>query len=172
MRRLRLYIKIINISNLLALNAAIEAARAGEAGRGFAVVAEEVRKLAEESGNAAREVSKQIKELQEHSGSSLAATKEVAQNISELLLSAEAVDRELQGVLGATNHLNESIQNVAAVSEEQAASAEEMTASVQSVTTFIGEIVGVQKELGQAASDTVEGLFRGSQPSFAARIQP
>ncbi len=147
---------IADQTNLLALNAAIEAARAGEAGRGFAVVAEEVRKLAEESGNAAREVSKQIKELQEHSGSSLAATKEVAQNISELLLSAEAVDKELQGVLGATNHLNESIQNVAAVSEEQAASAEEMTASVQSVTTSIGEIVGVQKELGQAASDTVD----------------
>ena len=147
---------IADQTNLLALNAAIEAARAGEAGRGFAVVAEEVRKLAEESGNAAREVSKQIKELQEHSGSSLAATREVAQNISELLRSAEAVDRELQGVLGATNHLNESIQNVAAVSEEQAASAEEMTASVQSVTTSIGEIVGVQKELGQAASDTVD----------------
>ena len=147
---------IADQTNLLALNAAIEAARAGEAGRGFAVVAEEVRKLAEESGNAAREVSKQIKELQEHSGSSLAATKEVAQNISELLLSAEAVDKELQGVLGATNHLDESIQNVAAVSEEQAASAEEMTASVQSVTTSIGEIVGVQKELGQAASDTVD----------------
>ena len=147
---------IADQTNLLALNAAIEAARAGEAGRGFAVVAEEVRKLAEESGNAAREVSKQIKELQEHSGSSLAATKEVAQNISELLLSAEAVDKELQGVLGATNHLNESIHNVAAVSEEQAASAEEMTASVQSVTTSIGEIVGVQRKLGQAASDTVD----------------
>ena len=147
---------IADQTNLLALNAAIEAARAGEAGRGFAVVAEEVRKLAEESGNAAREVSKQIKELQEHSGSSLAATKEVAENISELLQRAEAVDRELQGVLGATNHLNESIQNVAAVSEEQAASAEEMTASVQSVTTSIGEIVGVQKELGQAASDTID----------------
>ena len=147
---------IADQTNLLALNAAIEAARAGEAGRGFAVVAEEVRKLAEESGNAAREVSKQIKELQEHSGSSLAATKEVAENISELLQRAEAVDKELQGVLGATNHLNESIQNVAAVSEEQAASAVEMTASVQSVTTSIGEIVGVQKELGQAASDTVD----------------
>ena len=146
---------IADQTNLLALKAAIEAARAGEAGRGFAVVAEEVRKLAEESGNAAREVSKQIKELQEHSGSSLAATKEVAENISELLQSAEAVDRELQGVLGATNHLNESIQNVAAVSEEQAAAAEEMTASVQSVTASIGEIVGVQKELSQAAEGTV-----------------
>ena len=147
---------IADQTNLLALNAAIEAARAGEAGRGFAVVAEEVRKLAEESGNAAREVSKQIKELQEHSGSSLTATKEVAENISELLQRAEAVDKELQGVLGATNHLNESIQNVAAVSEEQAASAEEMTASVQSVTTSIGEIVGIQRDLGQAASDTVD----------------
>ena len=147
---------IADQTNLLALNAAIEAARAGEAGRGFAVVAEEVRKLAEESGNAAKEVSKLIRELQDHSGSSLTATKEMAQHLSDLLSRAETVDKELQGVLGATNHLNESIQNIAAVSEEQAASAEEMTASVQSVTTSIGEIVGVQKKLGQAASDTVD----------------
>ena len=145
---------IADQTNLLALNAAIEAARAGEAGRGFAVVAEEVRKLAEESGNAAKEVSKLIRELQDHSGSSLTATKEMAQHLSDLLSRAETVDKELQGVLGATNHLNESIQNIAAVSEEQAASAEEMTASVQSVTTSIGEIVDVQKEIGQAASNT------------------
>ncbi len=145
---------IADQTNLLALNAAIEAARAGEAGRGFAVVAEEVRKLAEESGNAAKEVSKLIRELQERSGSSLSATKEMAQNLSELLTSAEAVDKELQGVLSATNHLNDSIQNVAAVSEEQAASAEEMTASVQGVTNSIGEIVGVQKEVGRAAAGT------------------
>ena len=112
--------------------------------------------MAEESGNAAKEVSKLIRELQDHSGSSLTATKEMAQHLSDLLSRAETVDKELQGVLGATNHLNESIQNIAAVSEEQAASAEEMTASVQSVTTSIGEIVGVQKKLGQAASDTVD----------------
>ena len=156
---------IADQTNLLALNAAIEAARAGEAGRGFAVVAEEVRKLAEESGNAAKEVSKLIRELQDHSGSSLAATKEVVQNISELLRRAEAVDKELQGVLGATNHLNESIQNVAAVSEEQAASAEEMTASVQSVTTSIGEIVDVQKEIGHAASNTTNAAKSIEQAS-------
>ena len=156
---------IADQTNLLALNAAIEAARAGEAGRGFAVVAEEVRKLAEESGNAAKEVSKLIRELQDHSGSSLAATKEVAENITELLQRAEAVDKELQGVLGATNHLNESIQNVAAVSEEQAASAEEMTASVQSVTTSIGEIVEVQREIGDAASGTTNAAKSIEQAS-------
>lgn len=156
---------IADQTNLLALNAAIEAARAGEAGRGFAVVAEEVRKLAEESGNAAKEVSKLIRELQERSGGSLSATKEMAQNLSELLGSAEAVDKELQGVLNATNHLNDSIQNVAAVSEEQAASAEEMTASVQGVTNSIGEIVGVQKEIGQAAAGTTDAAKSIEQAS-------
>ena len=156
---------IADQTNLLALNAAIEAARAGEAGRGFAVVAEEVRKLAEESGNAAKEVSKLIRELQERSGGSLSATKEMAQNLSELLTSAESVDKELQGVLSATNHLNDSIQNVAAVSEEQAASAEEMTASVQGVTNSIGEIVDVQKEVGQAASGTANAAKSIEQAS-------
>ena len=41
-----------------------------------------------------------------------------------------------------------------------------MTASVQSVTTSIGEIVGVQKELGQAAAGTVNAakdIERASQ---------
>ena len=147
---------IADQTNLLALNAAIEAARAGDAGRGFAVVAEEVRKLAEESGNAAKEVSKLIHELRERSDTSLAATKDMAQTLSELFADAESVDHELHGVQGATNHLNESIQNVAAVSEEQAASAEEMTASVQSVTSSIGEIVDVQKEIGRAAQGTAD----------------
>ncbi len=157
---------IADQTNLLALNAAIEAARAGEAGRGFAVVAEEVRKLAEESGNAAKEVSKLIQELQRHSGSSLTATREMARHLADLLSGAETVDRELQGVLEATNCLNDSIQNVAAVSEEQAASAEEMTASVQSVTTSIDEIVDVQKEIGQAAAGTTnaaESIDRASK---------
>ncbi len=147
---------IADQTNLLALNAAIEAARAGEAGRGFAVVAEEVRKLAEESGNAAKEVSKLIETLQQRSGSSLSATREMVRHLEELVAGAESVDKELQSVLGATNSLNESIQNVAAVSEEQAASAEEMTASVQSVTTSIQEVVEVQEELGQAAVSTVD----------------
>ena len=124
-----------------------------------------VRELAEESGNAAKEVSKLIRELQERSGGSLSATKEMAQNLSELLTSAEAVDKELQGVLSATNHLNDSIQNVAAVSEEQAASAEEMTASVQGVTNSIGEIVGVQKEIGQAAAGTTDAAKNIEQAS-------
>lgn len=147
---------IADQTNLLALNAAIEAARAGDAGRGFAVVAEEVRKLAEESGNAAKEVSKLIHELGERSDTSLAATKDMAQTLSELFTGAESVDHELHDVLAATNHLNESIQNVAAVSEEQAASAEEMTASIQSVTSSIGEIVDVQKEIGRAAHGTAD----------------
>ena len=41
-----------------------------------------------------------------------------------------------------------------------------MTTSVQSVTTSIGEIVGVQKELGQAAAGTVNAakdIERASQ---------
>ena len=75
--------------------------------------------MAEESGNAAKEVSKLIRELQDHSGSSLTATKEMAQHLSDLLSRAETVDKELQGVLDATNHLNESIQNVAAVSRSR-----------------------------------------------------
>lgn len=46
--------------NLLALNASIEAARAGEAGKGFAVVADEVRNLSEETNSAVKQINESL----------------------------------------------------------------------------------------------------------------
>ena len=96
-------------TNLLALNASIEAARAGESGRGFAIIAENIKKLAD---------------LSKDTASDSDANKEQIQNaIEELLTDAEKLIEIIDGV-------NERVTNLAASTEEIAASAD----SVKSIS--------------------------------------
>ena len=174
-------------TNLLALNAAIEAARAGEHGRGFAVVAEEVRKLAEQSQDAVGSIAEIIGDLQqeteravnamdqgreevhagaeivEHAGSAFAAIRD----------RVSAVSGEVDGVASACSELEQAaltvqdrMSEVAAVSQENAASGTEIAASVQETSAAAESVATTAKEVQAAVGylDELVGRFKVWEP--------
>lgn len=155
-------------TNLLSLNASIEAARAGEQGRGFAVVAAQIQKLAEQSNESARQIEGIILSLIEDSDKSVASMNEVKeimelqnQNVSntgtQVTQLLQDVDESLvmiDSVTEKTNRVNEvrssivdTVQNLSAIAEENAASTEETSASVTEISGIIGEIAGNAADL-------------------------
>ena len=96
-------VSIAEQTNLLALNASIEAARAGEAGRGFAVVADEINNLATSS----RDTASRSNESQE----------KILQYVSKII-------EDSKNLMDITADINIRVDNLAASTEQIAASAD------------------------------------------------
>ncbi|UTR13178.1 methyl-accepting chemotaxis protein [Salipaludibacillus sp. LMS25] len=168
-------------TNLLALNAAIEAARAGEAGQGFAVVADEVRKLAEQSNDFTEEIVTIIQELTEKTKNSVKTMDLVDDNTSSQLDSLEKTNAQFAGIDEAVEKMKQAmtnmmesehlmqdkkeeivqlINNLSAISEQNAASTQEATASVQEQTASMSEIAHSSEELANLAEKMQESISK------------
>lgn len=148
-------------TNLLALNASIEAARAGEAGRGFAVVAEEVRKLAEQSADAAFNIDSLINEIKNDVSDAVKSINIAGKSVGE---SNEKLDNTVEAfyllkdsndsLVALVENLNDickvlsentekvvvSVNNIASVSQETAATTEEISAATEEQAMSFEEI--------------------------------
>ncbi|MGX8794817.1 methyl-accepting chemotaxis protein [Fusibacter sp. JL298sf-3] len=163
---------IASQTNLLALNAAIEAARAGEFGKGFAVVADEIRKLAEESNRFAEEISKVIAQLTGETDLAVSSMGEVSEIVHHQARSVSDTNDKFKGISDAIvnmksglddinsagtvmrdkkNALMGIMENMAAVSEENAASTEEASAVLTSQVNSFDEIAEASDALAVLA---------------------
>ena len=167
-------------TNLLSLNASIEAARAGEQGRGFAVVASQIQKLAEQSNESAKQIEDITEKLIEDSQQAVSGMQDVREIMNKQSMNVKntnsAFDKvkdnigvSIEGVkeiTGLTEKLDstrtavtDTVQNLSAIAEENAASSQECSASVTEVCNIMERVTNDAvrlKEISKVIDDQLK----------------
>ncbi len=173
--------EIAEETNLLSLNATIEAARAGEHGRGFAVVAGQIQKLAEQSNESAKlieeiinsliddsqksvETMEQVKDIMKHQNESMIKTDQiftlVKDGIADSMSGVNRIAEKTQKLEELRVVVVDTVQNLTAIAQENAASTEETSASVSEVSNIVYNISDNAARLKEIASDLENDMNR------------
>ncbi|MCR5145704.1 MAG: methyl-accepting chemotaxis protein [Lachnospiraceae bacterium] len=168
---------IASQTNLLSLNASIEAARAGENGKGFAVVADEIRKLSDESEQNVQTINEILAELQIATKGAIEKSNAVKGYVDKQNQSVEDTKVSFDSIVGSIDHVNssineienindeldkkikvisESVSNLAAISEENAATAQELAATSDTVTGNVTGLMDTQTKIDTSAEEIAE----------------
>jgi methyl-accepting chemotaxis protein len=157
-------------TNLLALNAGVEAARAGDAGKGFAVVASEVRALAQRSADAAHDVKARVLSANKHVRAGVELVDETGRSLTRIINRVASVSTAIGDMAESSERqsdrlvqINTAINEMDAVTQQNAAMVEETTAASQLLAEEAHELAGA------FATFTVDETEE--RPSASARSQ-
>lgn len=171
--------EIAEQTNLLALNASIEAARAGDAGRGFAVVASEIGNLAGETNTLTARIEEIIRDLiqkMELAVSVIDSMQEsakmqadsvddtekkfnlIAENIQNMEMQCKKLGESTREMEESKNIIIGVVNNLSAISEENAACMEEAAASVEEQTRSMNTVSGSSHHVAALAEKLTEEI--------------
>ena len=176
---LKMIESVADQTKLLSLNASIEAARAGDAGKGFAVVATEIQKLSEQSTEGVSQIQQLANEMMVQAKASLESSKIIegtmkneVSAINQVEKTFEvlrtSIDKSLQGI----NTLTEStesisvlkdkivgdVQELGALSQENAASSEEISASIETVASAMTDVASMCQDISKITLDLKQSV--------------